>query len=207
MHNALPSVYDFPAGYPDFESIKREALSILKTGSYIDIFCIGRPTVRIDGLRKRIGNNSWWSDAEYFFPITELFLAGQLDLDVVKAWVSTLFNHLAKESWCDACVQEADHIPNTFFLAWWIANKIFSEKELKRIRFDHGDEEWYYYGQEYVESYGCVDIDSIVQKIVEEITLPEKIEQKMQRDKDDRVKASALLQGKINERSLECFCH
>lgn len=58
MHNLAPSVYDFPSGYPDFESIKKEAFDILKSGSYIDAFLDGRPQVVIEKLRRRVKNTN-----------------------------------------------------------------------------------------------------------------------------------------------------
>jgi len=209
MHNLAPSVYDFPSGYPDFESIKKEAFDILKSGSYIDAFLDGRPQVVIEKLRRRVKNtnSNWaWNEHQYFFPISELFLQNRLPLEEIQKAVNALFISLAKDSLGYSFVQEADHIPGTFFLAWWIKNKLFSERELKKIRFDHDDEKWDYYGQKYVESYGCSDINSIVQKIAEDITLPERIEQKIQQNKEDKERTSRFLQENINGRSMECLC-
>jgi hypothetical protein len=57
-----------------------------------------------------------------------------------------------------------------------------------------------------VETYGCSDIDSIVQNIAEEITLPERIEQRILQNQEDKAKTSRLLQENIGARVYECYC-
>ena len=53
MHSLKP-VFDFPPGYPDFESIKKEADDILTSGHYIDVFHHGQAPIITDKLRRKI---------------------------------------------------------------------------------------------------------------------------------------------------------
>lgn len=38
MSANIPSIYDFPIGYTNFEEIKKKAFEILKNGTYLNTF-------------------------------------------------------------------------------------------------------------------------------------------------------------------------
>jgi hypothetical protein len=194
--NDIPTIYDFPPGYPSFESMLPLAVRILQWGHYIDPHQKGQVWIKVDQLRQRItiSQDNWTDQVEfrYFFPIVELVEQWILSLDEIRRHVQKTFIEQAQKSLKFAYNIEADHIPSSFFLAWWIANCIFSESEINDIRFDDGDHEWEYRGQKYVEKYWWHNIHAAINSVVHMITIPNQIEALIAQDNAKNRALSAL---------------
>lgn len=65
---------------------------------------------------------------------------GVLTKEEIEFAVKVLFSERSREAFSEAKRIYADHIVEPYFLAWGLANKMFSDAELLEIRFDHGDE-------------------------------------------------------------------
>lgn len=200
--HTLESLYDFPPEYPNFDRLREVAFRLLSNNSLITPTLWDKVTnIRLSELRLSIKTTE--DISQVIYPVLELYNQEMINEYEIAYWLTQSLSKDSRKVFNQATIEYADHVFGTNLLAWGIKNNIFTQDELRQIRFDHGEHKWAYYGEAYVNQYLWDDftIEAIMSKITNQKWLENAL--KFERQREEEIQE---LMRTVEDHAIDCLC-